>query len=296
VMDNELGLYRMEALDLLERIRSKREEINNIVRLAPRVVANLAAKTSDVAARGFIGLSDGEFMAYDRQHLYRVLLNSVENPRRLTDEELIVAGISFPRYQTLVFQTTGNALIEIIAGQATVMKTEDPAGWVTGQAMEAYLRYLYILSPENNQIYKYERLSNRYGNPAPYNINGALGNAIDMAIDGNIYVLIANGSIVKLLRGEVKPFVIRHAPEGLLKDTTKIFKVLDGNLYLLDPVGARIIVISDGGATGESSYLKQFVLEGNQIGKLADLYVDPDEARVYVIDEKRIYAVDLGTK
>lgn len=296
VMDNELGLYRMEALDLLDRIRSKREEINNIVRLAPRIVANLAAKNPDITAQGFIGLADGEFVAYDRQDLYRVLLNSVENPVHLTDEELIVSGINFPRYQTLVFQTTGNTVVEQIAGQPTVMKTEDPAGWITGQSMEAYLRFLYVLSPENNQIYKYERLSNRYGPPSQYNVNGEISSAIDMAIDGNVFVLKDDGTVVKLLRGEAKPFVIRHAPENLLQDATHIYKVADGSIYFLDPVGARVIVVTDGGATGESSYVKQYVLEGDQIGKLIDLYVDPDETRVYVIDEKRIYAVDLGTK
>ena len=296
VMDNELGLYRMEALDLLDRIRSKREEINNIVRMAPRIGANLAAKTPDITVQGFIGLADGEFVAYDRQDLYRVLLNSVENPLHLTDEELIVSGISFARYQTLVFQTTGNTVVEQIAGQPTVMKTEDPAGWITGQSMEAYLRFLYILSPENNQIYKYERLSNRYGPPSQYNVNGEISNAIDMAIDGNVFVLKDDGSVVKLLRGETKSFVIRRAPENLLKDATRIYKVPDGSIYFLDPVGARVIVVTDGGQTGESSYVKQYVLEGDQIGKLIDLYVDPDETRVYVVDEKRIYAVDLGTK
>jgi hypothetical protein len=296
VMDNEMGLYRMEALDLLDRIRGKREEINNIVRLAPRVVANLAAKNPDVLAQGFIGLADGEFMAYDRQDLYRVLLNAVENPVRISDEELIVAGIPFPRYQTQVFQTTGNTLIELIAGQPTIMKTEDPAGWVTGKSMEAYLRYLYILSPENNQIYKYERLSNRYGPPSPYNVNGDVSSGIDMAIDGSVFILKDDGTVLKLLRGEVKPFVIRHAPEDLLKNASRIIKVSDGSMYFLDPVAGRVIVVADGGPTGESTYVKQYVLEGDQIGKLTDIYVDPDETRAYVIDEKRIYAVDLGTK
>ncbi|MBM3227254.1 hypothetical protein FJZ27_00080 [Candidatus Peribacteria bacterium] len=296
VMDNDRGLYRIEALDLLDRIRNKREEINNIVRLSPRVVANLAAKNPDVTALGFIGLADGEFVAYDRQNIYRVLLNSVENPVRVSDEELIVSGASFPRYQTQVFQTTGNTLIESIARQHTIMKTEDPAGWVTGKSIEAYLRFLYILSPENNQIYKYERLSNRYGPPSPYNVNGDVSHGIDIAIDGNMYVLRDDGTVLKLLRGEEKPFVIRHAPDGLLQDTTRIYKVLDGSMYFLDPVGARVIVVSDGGQTGESTYAKQYVLEGDQIGKLADMYVDPDETHVYVIDEKRIYAVDLRTK
>jgi hypothetical protein len=90
--------------------------------------------------------------------------------------------------------------------------------------------------------------------------------------------------------------VIRRAPEGLLTNAAKIFKSEGGNFYFLDPVGRRIIVATDGGDTGESTYLKQYVLEGEQMGELKDLYIDPEDARAYVLDEKRVYAIDLGTR
>ncbi len=296
VMDSESGLFRVEALDLLDRIRGKREEINNIVRLSPRVVVNLGAKNPDVAAQGLIGLADGEFIVYDRQDLYRVLLNSVDDSDRLSDEELILDGVAFPRYKSNAFLMTGNSLIEMILNQPTTMKTEDTAGWETGKDIEAYLRFLYVLSPEKNQIFKYERLSNRYGPSVGYNLNGDLKNAIDMSIDSSIFILKDNGEVLKLLRGEAQPFVIRHAPEEVLKDSTKLYKVIDGNLYFLDPEGARVVVTTDGGATGEASYLRQYVLEGDQIGTLQDLYVDPDQTHLYVLDEKRLYVIDLATK
>ena len=294
VMDHESGRYRMEALDLLDRIRLKNEEINNITRLSPRVVVNLSAKNSDVSATGMIGLKDGEFIVHDKQDLYRVVLNAVDEPDRLTEEELIVDGDFFDRMQTLLFQLSDNSVVEIINNQTTSMKTEDPAGWIAGSALKTYLRFLYILSPENNQIYKYERLSNRYSTPSEYNINGDLGNALDFAIDGNVFVLKEEGEIVKLFRGEVRPFVIRHLPEGALEGVTKIFKSPeDGNLYLLNSKGSRVIVATDGGATGESAYIRQYILEGEQVGELKDLYVGQEQLRMYVMDGKRVYAVDL---
>lgn len=293
VMDSEAGLFRVEALDLLDRIRAKKEEINNVVRLSPRLVANLAAKTPDVVAQGLIGLSDGEFIAYDRQKLYRVLLNSVEAPSPISETELILDGEYVSRYQSLAFLTTGNSIIEVVGGQPTLMKTEDPKGWMTGKVIKSYLRFLYLLSPDDKQIYKYEHLNNRYGTPVGYNVNGDLTGAVDMAIDGNVYVLKEGGTLLKLFRGEAQPFVIRRAPEGLLKDATKVFKQPTGNFYILDPAHARVIVVSDGGATGEASYVKQYVLEGEQVGTLKDLYVDPDDAHLYVLDEKHVFVVDL---
>ncbi|MFH1443982.1 MAG: hypothetical protein ABIG34_01160 [Candidatus Peregrinibacteria bacterium] len=294
VMNNDSGLYRREALDLLDRIRTKKEEINHIVRLSPRLVVNASAKSADISLLGMVGLTDGEFALYDKQNLYRVLLNSIDDPQHITTQETIADAAGFARYQTIVFQTSTNGIIETVGGQPTTMKTEDPAGWISGKDVKTYLRYLYLLSPENNQIYKYERLSNRYAAPSEYNVNGKLEGALDMAIDGPIFVLKREGEIVKLFRGEVQPFTIRHAPEEkILSATTKIFKVAGGNIYFLDPVGARVVVATDGGGTGESSYKTQYVLEGDQIGALRDLFVDADEGHLYVLDEKRLHVVDL---
>ncbi len=294
VLDNDDRLFRTEANDLLARIRQKQEEVNNVIRPPLRVVVNLTAKKEDVSALGLMGIADGEFVAYDRQDAYRIVLNSLDDPDRIADEDLILHGNYFERYNLPVFQTNGNSIVELTDGQPVSMKTEDPAGWITGKDIESYLRYLYVLSPENNQIYKYERFANKYSAPTQYNVNGDLKAAIDIVIDGYVYVLSDGGAVSRLFRGEVKPFTIRGLPTGALANVKKLFKVPDGNLYLLDPVGRKVIVVTDGGATGESTYLRQFVLEG-ETTELKDLYVDSDQTHLYVLDEKRLYVVDLQT-
>ncbi len=294
VMDNESGLYRGEALDLLDRIRLAQEDINNIVRIPPRLIVNLSAKNPDIVAQGMMPIGEGEFIVYDKQDMYRVLLNTINDPEKLNTDDLIVDAVAFPRYQTRAFMTTGNSMIEIINGQPTVMKTEDPAGWVTLTDMETYLGYMYALAPEKNQIYKYERLANQYGPAAEYNVNGNLQDAIDMTIDGAVYVLKKGGSIVKLFRGEEQAFTIRNLPEGALNDVTKVVKSSPtGNFYFLDPVSSSVIVVTADSDLGESAYVRQYVLESEQVGTLTDLYVDEDDTRLYVLDEKRLFAIDL---
>lgn len=304
VMNNESGLFRSEALDLLDRIKSKREEMNRVIRVTPpRVMANLSAKKSDILAQGFIGLPSGEFLVYDRQDLYSVSLNTVENADRLGSDEFILDGAAFPRFQSKVFMMAGNTVVELLNGQPQTMKTEDPAGWITGADIETYLRYLYVLSPERKQIYKYERLASRYGPPAEYNVNGDLAGAIDMTIQGPVYILrdlSASGGksgerdIVKLLRGEKQTFNIRNMPPDALNGVTKIFKSAPGgNFYFLDPENKRVVITTNDGDLGDSLYLKQYVLDSDQVGHLKDLYVDPEDTRLYVLDEKKLYVIDL---
>ena len=294
IMQNESGLFRTEALDLLDRIREKRESISNIVRLSPTIVANLTSRNPDVSARGLIGIERGRMIAYDRQNLYSIIVNAVDEPQRLDGDNLILNGSYFSRYNTTLFMTKENRLIELIEGQPTAMKTDDQSGWLSGPDMETYIRFLYVLSPQNNQIYKYERLSNRYSTPTEYNVSGNMEGAIDMTIDASVYVLHQEGKITKLFRGEESNFTIRNLPEGALETATKIYKVRDrGNFYFLDPEHARIVVSRTDDDLGESLYLKQYVLEGEQIGTLQDLYIDQEETHLIVMDEKRIYSINL---
>lgn len=294
VMQNDTGLYRADALDLLDRIREKRESINNIVRLTPTTVANLSGKNPSISARGLIGIERGRMIVYDRQNLYSIIVNAVDDPQRLDGENLILNGANFDRYGTTIFMTKENRLIELIEGQPTAMKTDDPAGWLTGTDIETYIRFLYVLSPQNNQILKYERLSNRYSTPSEYNVNGNLEGALDMTIDSDVYILKPEGEIVKLFRGEERNFVIRNLPIDALKSATKIFKPSDrGSFYFLDPEGGRVIVTRTDDDLGESLYLKQYVLEGEQLGTLQDLYVDEEETQLLILDEKRLYSVNL---
>lgn len=305
VRDNESGLYRAEALELLGRIVSKREELNNILRVtSPRVVANISAKESSVELNGIIGLNDGEFLAYDDDGFFRVLLNSVDSQTRVSDGERIVDGVAFPRYQSVLFLTSGNSVVEVTSGQITPMKTDDTDGWVDAVDLETYQRNVYFLAADQAKIFKYERLNNRFGQRVQYNVAGDLQGAIDMSIDGNIYVLKEDGSVMNFYRGEVQPFSIKRLPPDALKGAYKIVKQTK-NFYFLAPArpgdaagtsGGRVVVATDGGPTGESTYVRQYVLEGEQIGTLTDLYVDPDESRLYVADEKHIYVVDLAAK
>lgn len=294
IMENESGYFRREALDILEQIVAKREEINHIIRISPTASASFAAKSTGSPPQGILLDPNGDLVVFDQENVFSVILNSVSDPRRLAEQDDILLGTASKRFGLLAFLLQGGSLLEVTREQVTPMKTEDPNGWVMGAAMESYLRFLYLLVPQRNQIYKYERLNNRYGPPFEYNINGELQNAVDMAIDGDIYLLEREGSILKLLRGEQRPFTIRNLPLDALAGATRIVKPsATANLYLLNPERSTVVVLSSDEDLGESSYLKQYLLEGEQVSQLRDLAVDEEEAHLWVMDEKRIYTINL---
>ena len=115
-----------------------------------------------------------------------------------------------------------------------------------------------------------------------------------MTIDSDVYVLHQGGKLTKLFRGEEKPFTMRNLPDEVLVNATKIYKPSDrGNFYFLDPEGSRVIITSSDNTAGESTYLKQYVLEGEKVGTLQDLYVDAEETHLFVLDEKKVFTINL---
>ena len=95
---------------------------------------------------------------------------------------------------------------------------------------------------------------------------------------------------------DMENLITRHIEKEIktLNGVTKIFKSSPtGNFYFLDSEGKRIIVTTNDGDLGDSLYLKQYLLDSDQVGNLKDLYVDAEDARLYVLDEKKLYAIDL---
>jgi hypothetical protein len=79
-------------------------------------------------------------------------------------------------------------------------------------------------------------------------------------------------------------------------NATKLYKVPDGKIYVLDPSAKKVIVLEVDADSGDATYLKQFVFESEQLTDLKDLYVDDDESWLYVLDEKRIVKIELSAQ
>lgn len=101
---------------------------------------------------------------------------------------------------------------------------------------------LYILDPQMNQIWRYDRLGGTYGGvPTLYfagQNQGSIGNAIDFAINrtGNVYVLREDGVMLQYNLGQIQDFRLGGFPEGQ-EPTTANSMYLDE-----DPLGQALYV------------------------------------------------------
>ncbi len=175
----------------------------------------------------------------------------------------------------------------------------DSAGWLMPQAIGGFFGNLYVLDPLLGRILKYTPTDNSYTNPpGDYLANELatdLTGAVDMAIDGNVYVLFADGRIVKFLQGEVLPFKMDSLPSPMRSPMCMFVSGekdpdAPGYVYVADTGNDRIVQFDKQG-----NYVRQFRAQSGevQLTGVRGLYVDEARGRIFFVSGRTLWLADI---
>lgn len=295
VFKSKSKLFRSDAQFILAAIKDKQLQVENAKQVTPSLVADLGVKSDNLSARGLLQL-DGSFYVHDNKNVIKTVRNVVESPSVLSASGgTVLAGGSRPDQKTLVFITDDPRLVEYREGIITPMQTQDE-NWKKGIDIKTYGRFVYMLSPTDNQIWKYERRSANYSGATAYNTgNTEMADAVSFTIDGSIYMLSASGEITKLFRGQSQDYDFREMPSiPFSGPSLKIYTSAELDyLYILDPDNKRLLVFTKGDRF--ATYRRQ-VLFNNEDGALEnvrDFYIDDSGQKVSLLTEDKIFEFNL---
>ncbi len=285
----ESKYFRAEALALLDKVQDTRDSINNTKRVSDlKPFVDLSAKRESVEALGITNLDDN-FFVYEYNALYEVILDQVLDPRTIDQSEVVVNGTAMEDQGVLALMTQAGRIIEYFDGQFSFVGTDDDV-WRSGVDLAAYGRNLYILSPNNNQIYKYSRARSKYGNATDYNLDADLTGALSIAIDGNIYVLKEGGEIIKLFKGEQQSFEVEDLATDISAATELITLPEHQKMYVFDPENKRVVVLEKEVGKG-ARYNSEIYFE--ELDDVQSVYINKTEDKLYLLTNKAIYQVEI---
>ncbi|MEA3355316.1 MAG: hypothetical protein U9Q63_02430, partial [Patescibacteria group bacterium] len=148
---------------------------------------------------------------------------------------------------------------------------------------------LYLLDgTSNGQIIKYMGVNNGLSSRRNYLTGDSydLSEAVSMAIDGSVWVLFKDGTIVKYVRGVKDAFVVAGLDKRF-EEPVKIFTSPEvENLYVLDKKSMRVVVIAKSG-----EYQAQYNWPG--IAGIADLVVSEELGKIFLFTSEKIFAIEL---
>ncbi|MFH1720931.1 MAG: hypothetical protein ABH856_04980 [Patescibacteria group bacterium] len=287
------GYHRAKANEVLSLIQDTKDNIDNVRRIEnPKVYADLTTKRPNVNALGMLTLRD-QMYVFEYNALYELILDKIEDPVTLDDKETVIYATDFEDQDSLLFMTKSGKIIQYKDGNVAFMDSSE-GQFHTGVEMTDWGNRIYVLDPENNQIWRYPYSSTRdiFAAAEDYNVDAELKDAKSFAIDASIYVLDKEGGIQKLYGGKKEDFVVSRQPFVEFDMPAKLYTDGEYNQVLvLDSALKRIFVYVKDLKTGNIMYTGQLVFP--TLPGLRDMYVDKDVNKLYLLDSQKVYEIEL---
>ncbi len=168
------------------------------------------------------------------------------------------------------------------------------------QKLGTYFGRLYLMDTQANAIWRYIPTTNGYANePEPYfaeEFTGSidLGGAVDFSIDGNIWILFADGRVLKFFQGQQQPFSFSGFPGRLQAPAALVAGRNEGTtterLYIGDARTGRIIEFGKDGR-----FIRQMrpTRDALQFQDMRSLFVDETERAFYILTGKGLYKAPI---
>ena len=166
--------------------------------------------------------------------------------------------------------------------------------WRAPLSLRTYDANLYMLDPMANQVFKYGSGSFAEA-PTRWmaDTETDLSTAIDMGIDGNIYLLHNTGSVTKHYGGEPAAFVLTRVPRPVASANALYAGVEEAvqYIYIADALERRIVQVDR-----EGTFVRQLqpaLGQEESFRQLSGLFVDETGGKLYFIAASALYVTDL---
>jgi len=311
-------------LSLQRRIQHYLDEANTVQRLFHFwQLAELDEPLDTPAGSGRIVLHERDVFLLNRgsDRVYRFRLNEVGDalepqdtePTLIAKDELrdgiqvgqmvdiawVEAGGQRSLSTFMALESNGSLLAYDPQQGIDVLPVADSDKWLKPAAIGGYFGNLYVLEPLQSRILKYVPVDNAYtASPSDYldpRLGVDLTGAVDLAIDGNMYVLLADGTVKKFYDGVEQAFSLSGLPDPMRSPTTLFVSGeqkpdAPGYLYVADAGNERVLQFDKGGA-----FVRQFMAQPGapQFRGLRGIYVDEEQRRLYVLSGRTLWLADL---
>ncbi len=216
----------------------------------------------------------------------RIAKTTLENKR-----SEIIAGPSSIKNAKDLTGLTGEIYVLTDSEIVKIERTAEEIGENTVDAgfIQSYLANLYLLSTQNSRIFKIPFSENGLGVATAWlkdDVTPDLTRTVDFAIDGFVWVLSDDGSLLKFASGQEDSFTLKNNPNPLQSATALYTDSESDYLYILSRNDKRIVVTDKNG---------EFVAEymNEELGNGRALVVSEGERVILILTDTKVVSIPL---
>ncbi len=287
------GYLGSDASQVLDDIDEQRDFLDNVFHVDDELtlVADFSAKMS--SGTQIIGVENhnDKLVVFTDSQAFQVLTDQVQDPDTLESGEKVIAARSFSDYNAVVLLTFGGKLLEYTEGNSQFADTSD-VQWKSGVDVATYSNKIYILDPASNQVWKYQKGNTGYGGAQAYLPEGQdLTGATSIAVDGKVWILKSDGTLLQYFAGDPVTYTIKKAPLTEMESGVRVLTDLSTTrLYVLDAKAKRVLVYDKSTKTNDLTYSSQYVFDTLK-GDITDIYIDQTRNVLMLTTETALYEI-----
>ncbi len=210
----------------------------------------------------------------------------------LTRIAWIPAGNARPNGALVALDSAGFLIQYEPVHGLSILSLRDPGSWANVTAIGALADDLVALNATQQTLTSFPAQSGSFDGPV-YNyfapdVSVNLSDAIDIAVDGDLYLLHANGQIQRFTDG--KPSEYSNPPSDVLPGHPTGFALGQKAIFIGDAEHARIVQLSRTGA-----YQRQLTERNGTtiLSQMRALALSDDQNALYVLSNDKIYRYSL---
>lgn len=236
-----------------------------------------------------LAISGGEMVIFDKEKraIYSLEI-ATKQSAFLAGGESLVDGQQVAAFLPKIYLLTERGVLEFdkeTKREKLVIEPDDEWGEIVD--FRAFGGNLYLLD-KGGEIWKYPGIEGGFG-AYRFWLKGEepdFSDAVGMSIDGSIWILKRNGTILKFTQGGRDPFTISGLDQPL-NNPTAIFTDDDQeNLYIVDKGNSRVVVINKSG-----EYDSQYLWQG--MGDIVGLVASEEEKKILLLSANQIFAIEI---
>ncbi|NTU69351.1 hypothetical protein HGB13_00770, partial [bacterium] len=242
----KLKYYQKEIIELASKIELAYKKVDGIY----EVDANILAEINNGSPQKITLFEKNIYVATEDKKIIVINIETKDQEIIETDSEAkITTIVAQPTTKKILAFNENSELFELDTKTNEISKVESSSdGFVKADAISAYNSNIYLLSKEQNQIFRYTKLLSKYSSSSKYvNDNTVdLKSASSITIPGAVMTVDNTGVITKMVKGKRQEFSLTGTTVSLQKVTKMQSQEKDDSIYLLDEDFGVIVYKTNG--------------------------------------------------
>lgn len=222
-----------------------------------------------------------------------LLTGKSEEIGRLPEGSGKVTSSTISKDGTMLFSTDANQLFSLKLPDNKIEKMQNADNqWKIGADIATFDDNIFVLDQGKDQIWKYVKTAGGYGIGREYVADAVdFSGASSLVIDGDVYVLRADGTVFKFTKSKKQNFGLNGipSPNDTMSNALKIYTTADSDkIYVADAGNKRILQFDK--KTG--TFKQQWALPSD-FNNIQDVSFSLAMMKAWILNNNKIYEISI---